>query len=167
MDLTVQRVREALIYCPETGVFKRKLRTAQRHQAGDRADFPISGGNAKGYSRVSLDGKRYLAHRVAWLYVHGQWPSQFIDHINGEKSDNRLINLRDVNRIINSQNIRRARKDNSHGNLGISWHKQNKKWCARIGLQGKTKRVGSFSTVEQASEAYLNAKRKLHKGCTI
>ena len=117
--IIAERVRELLKYDPETGIFTRKIRTAQRHKIGDRADFLVTSGNSEGYCRVSFDSKRYLAHRVVWLYVHGTWPELDIDHINGNKSDNRLANLREVDRSTNLQNKAHARKDNISGLLGV------------------------------------------------
>ncbi len=159
-----ERVREILHYDPETGIFTRKVRLAQRHQAGDRAcGNPIKGGHL----RVAFDSTKYLAHRLAWLYIHGEWPKGMIDHINGNPADNRLANLRDVNARINMENIRRARASNKSGYLGVYWHGQNGKWVARIQVDKKGIYIGCFDDPKDAHEAYLEYKRKLHEGCTI
>lgn len=166
-EIIAARVRELLHYDPATGVFTRKIRLAQRHKVGDRADFLITGGNNEGYCRVSFDSKRYLAHRVAWLYVYGKWPELDIDHINGDKVDNRLENLRDVDRSTNLQNQRRARKDNKSGLLGVTTFIPSKKWRASVHMNGKRIHVGLYDSPEEAHQAYLVAKRQMHEGCTI
>ena len=166
-EIIAERVRELLKYDPETGIFTRKMRTAQRHKIGDRADFLVTSGNSEGYCRVSFDSKRYLAHRVVWLYVHGSWPELDIDHINGNKSDNRLANLREVDRSTNLQNQRRARKDNVSGLLGVTTFIPNRKWRASVYINGKRIHIGMYESPEEAHQAYLVAKRQMHKGCTI
>ena len=119
-DITAQRLRELLHYDPETGHFTRKVRTAQRHRVGDRADLVSTTGNLAGYYRVALGGTKYLAHRLAWFYVHGMWPAGEIDHIDADRGNNRIANLRDVPAQMNKENFRRARVDNRSGLLGVS-----------------------------------------------
>jgi hypothetical protein len=166
-EIIAARVRELFHYDPATGIFIRRIRLAQRHQAGDRADFLITKGNNTGYYRISFDSKRYMAHRVAWLYVYGEWPKQDIDHINGNPGDNRIENLRDVPNRINRQNMRRPRGPSQSGLLGVFMHKESGKWRARIQVNMKAIHIGLFDTPEEAHEAYLKAKRKYHEGCTI
>ena len=129
-NITARRVREVLSYDSETGAFTRLARLAQRHQVGDRADFLVTGGGAAGYRRVAIDSRRFLAHRVAWLYVHGAWPSRQIDHINGDRGDNRIANLRDASPKLNVENQRRARADSAIGMLGVHLHKQSMRWIS-------------------------------------
>jgi len=163
--LTAQRLRDALDYNGSTGQFTRRLRTAQRHHVGDRADFLITSGGCKGYLRVTIDSIRYLAHRLAWFHAYGVWPLHEIDHINGNPADNRIMNLRDVLGRINIQNMRRPRINNKCGYLGVSAHQG--KWRSRIQIEGKVIEIGSFNTPLDAHLAYLIAKRKIHEGCTI
>lgn len=165
--LTAERVRELLNYDPDTGIFTRKIRTAQRHHVGDRADFISKSGSAKGYHRVSVDSERYQAHRVAWLHYYGEWPSVFIDHINGDRADNRISNLRQATAQLNLENLRAPQKNSSSGLLGVHWSKQDGKWRAEIGSNRKKMHLGTFASPEMAHSAYLEAKRLLHKGCTI
>ncbi|UVH54668.1 HNH endonuclease [Variovorax paradoxus] len=165
--LTAARLRELLDYDPETGMFVRKVRTAQRHHAGDRADFLIKSGNQKGYYRVSIDSRRFLAHRLAWLYVHGEWPKQDIDHRDSDRGNNRIANLRDVSNEVNRQNIRGPMSSNRCGLLGVFYHAQTRKWRARIQVKRRGIHLGLFVTPEEAHQAYLVAKRKYHEGCTI
>ncbi|NHZ81829.1 HNH endonuclease [Massilia sp. CCM 8695] len=166
IETIAARVRELLHYDPSTGAFTRRVRTAQRHQVGDRADFIVTGGGLKGYCRISFDSTRYLAHRLAWLYVHGRWPEFDIDHVNGIKNDNRIANLRDIPNALNRQNIRGPRADNAiSGILGVTRHK--KKWRSRIQINSRTVNLGCFDSAQDAKNAYLKAKRLLHAGCTI
>ena len=161
----VERIRTALHYDPDTGIFTRKQRTAQRHQVGDRAcGNPIKGTQ---HFRVAIFGTKYLAHRLAWLYVYGKWPDHHIDHINGNMQDNRIVNLRDVPNRINRQNMRNPKGENtSSGLLGVYLH-TNGSWVARIQLNGKGYYLGSFEDKYEAQQAYLEAKRRMHEGCTI
>jgi hypothetical protein len=166
-DLTADRVRTLLNYDPLTGHFTRKIRTAQRHQVGDRADFIFLGGASPGYHRVCIDSKRFMAHRVAWLYVHGEWPSEFIDHINGVRSDNCINNLRPATAQLNLENLREPQKNNACGLLGVHLHRQSGKWRAQIITHRKKRSLGLYETPELAHQAYVQAKRQLHAGCTI
>lgn len=159
--LTAERLREVVDYNPETGVLTRKVRLAQRHRVGDRADmfWPHMG-----YWRLSIDSRRYLAHRCAWLYVHGRWPEHNIDHINGNPADNRIANLRDVPQMVNVQNQRTSRA--ASGLIGAQRFADGV-WRARIKVNGKYRHIGLYDTPEEAHRAYIAAKRKLHEGCTI
>lgn len=106
-----------------------------------------------------------MAHRLAWLYVHGEWPSKHLDHLNGNRTDNRIENLRQVSVAENAENTRRPHRDNKSGYLGVC--KKRGKWLAVIQIKGKYTRIGLFDTPEMAHEAYLAEKRKHHKACTI
>lgn len=166
--LTADQLREVLDYDATTGIFTRKTRLAQRHKVGDRADFEVTGkGSLRGYHRVSLFSKRYLAHRVAWLYVYGEWPDGILDHINGAKGDNRIENLRIASHAMNIENQRLPRKDNISGYLGVYWHPESRKWCARIQVNRKGIHIGLYDCPKEAHVAYVKKKRKYHEGCTI
>ena len=165
-EIIAARVRELLHYDPETGIFVRKTKVAKSMcNIGDRADRLITTSHAAGYYRVFFDAKQHYAHRVAWLYVYGQWPAGEIDHINGNRSDNRIENLREASHAVNMQNVLLPRKHNKSGFLGVS--KDKKRWCAAVMLNGKRHRIGAYDSPEEAHKAYLEAKRILHKGCTI
>ena len=111
-----------------------------------------------GYCIIRLDDRLYTAHRLAWLYVHGQWPTHQLDHINGNRQDNRLCNLRPATNAENAQN--RTRKSNTSGFPGV--RKTNSKWTAEIKVNYKPIRLGRFDSPEAAYAAYLEAKRKYH-----
>ena len=161
-SITADRLKELVSYDAETGVFRRLTRTT-RHSPGDVA------GNAKGsagYIRFRVDGLECHAHRLAWLYAYGVWPSKHIDHIDGNPSNNALSNLREASDGENAQNQWRASKRNRVGLLGVSWHKCGF-WRARIAVGRKSKTIGYFHTPEMAHAAYMNAKRDMHPFGTI
>lgn len=151
--LTAQRARELLSYDPETGTLTWKV-SRSRVRAGAQA------GNLdhNGYVRVRIDGVGYLAHRVAWLIVHGSCPD-LLDHKNGNRLDNRLQNLRPASPRLNQAN-RRIAKNNTSGVKGIIKEKGRTKWRARIRFHGKLLHLGAFDTKEEAAAAYAsNAQR--------
>lgn len=163
-ELTRDRLKELMHYDQETGVFTRLVTTNNRGaKAGDTA-----GSKSKnGYLFVSIGYKKYLLHRLAWLYVHGCWPEKDIDHINGIRTDNRIANLRDVSRSENLQNTRGPRANSSSGLLGVSFDKGRNKWTSQIMLDGKHIHLGRFDDKEKAHQEYLKAKRIHHSTCTI
>ena len=156
---TQAQVRKALSYDPETGLFVWKIKPAKNRESGG-----IAGGiSSNGYWRISVYGVRRTAHRIAWLYVHGEWPKQDIDHINGVRTDNRIDNLRVVSRSINLQNQRTAKSHNkSTGILGA--YPAGNRFTSRIQVFGQDIYLGCFETAQQAHMAYIKAKRKYHKG---
>lgn len=166
-DLTAARLRELLNYDPETGAFTWIV--AQRPGNGGPAQpGKIAGAiKEKKYRVIRIDNRLYRANRLAWLYTTGLWPAKFVDHINGDPLDNRITNLRDVDNRTNSQNQRRARVDSGTGMLGVSWDPSRKKWLSQIKAGNKALHIGRFTSAEEAHQAYLVAKRRLHEGCTI
>jgi HNH endonuclease len=162
--LTQQRANELLAYCKESGSLTRKVSLSRSVKVGDAAGFSHP---TKKYISLYIDGKRYKAHRVVWLMHHGEWPKQQLDHINGDKTDNRLENLRDVSCSVNAQNKRTVSIKNTSGLLGVSWMKAANKYRAQLQVSGKPLYLGLFESKEAAHDAYLKAKRELHEGCTI
>jgi HNH endonuclease len=161
MTITSDRLRELLAYDPSTGVFTRRVRTSTRTRVGDVAGCLKN----KGRIAINADGKLYQSHRLAWLYVYGEWPKHHIDHIDGDPSNNRIANLRDVISSVNQQNRKCAQANNASGLLGVSPYRG--RWRATICINGACRLIGRFDTPEQAHAAYLEVKRQLHTGCTI
>lgn len=118
-----------------------------------------------GYFVVDVDGTKLLVHRVAFAIAHGQWPIGQIDHIDGNPSNNRLLNLRDVEPATNSENQRRARGSTKSGLLGV--RPMRSRWAAAIKVGGVRHHLGTFDTPELASAAYVAAKRVMHLGNTL
>lgn len=146
--LTQDRLKELLSYDPETGVFTHKTYRGGRIKAGERAGALMN----KGYVHIKVDGKKYLAHRLVWLYVSGQFPTDEVDHINGDRADNRLVNLRAVTKKQNCEN-RKQQINNKSGHRGVHWHKASGKWQAMIRHQGELIPLGLFNDVIDAANA--------------
>lgn len=122
-------------------------------------------GSIKDRHEIMIDGANHKAHRLAWLYMTGEWPEDEIDHRDGDALNNRWSNLRAASRTFNQQNLRRAHRDSTSGFLGVT-PKRNR-FAASICVNRKKYRLGTFATAEEAHAAYLVAKRRLHDGCTI
>ena len=115
---------------------------------------------ANGYRRGAIFGNTLAAHRVAWAVHHVQWPKGEIDHINGDRSDNRLANLRDVDSAGNHKNMSRA-SNNKSGVTGVHWCNTWNRWIAKIKVGGKTKSLGQFERFEDAVVARQKAQQEL------
>jgi len=148
-------LRTVLDYDPLSGAFTWLVSLSPRGVAGSLA-WNVC---CYGYLVIRIQRKAHKAHRLAWLYVHGSMPTQHIDHINGDRDDNMISNLRDVSRSVNAQNIRHAR--------GTIFDKRTGRWYAQLTTNGIKKHIGSFSDEPSAHAAYLSAKRATHHGCTI
>lgn len=156
-ELTQAQLHGLLSYDPNSGVFTWLKSTSYRVKVGDTAGSK----NSNGYLLIQIDSKRYLAHRLAWLYVYGVWPKDEIDHINGARTDNRLCNLREATSSENNQNYC-MRTDNTSGYVGVGWHKRDRKWQAQIQHNKKKISLGTYDTPEEAHAVYVKAKRELH-----
>lgn len=118
--------------------------------------------HSRGYRALWIAGVQYLAHRLAVFYMTGVWPAEDVDHINGDRSDNRWRNLRTASRSVNMQNQRRARSDNTTGFLGVVPNRA--RFSAQIRVNGVTKCLGTFDTPEEAHASYMAAKIVMHPG---
>ena len=165
MMLTQARLKEVLHYDPETGEFRRPKRIGSRGR--------VCGGHllghwneTVGYLEIRIDWVLYLAHRLAWFYMTGEWPDR-VDHENRVKTDNRWTSLRNGTGSFNLQNRKTANSNNKSGYLGVTTDERRGSYSARIMLDGIGKHLGVFDTPEHAHYAYVKAKRELHPGCTI
>lgn len=154
--ITQTILKEHLFYNKDTGLFSWKTQRG-RVKKGETAGAKTS----HGYLQIRLLNKIYLAHRLAWLYVHGELPTSLIDHQNRNKLDNRICNLRLVTKSQNAQNAK-IPVTNKSGYKGVSWCNKEKKWRSCIKINQKFVSLGYFSEVEKASAAYQQASRELH-----
>ncbi len=160
--LTQARLKELLHYDQETGVFtwlsrpltdfknKNSYRTWNTRYPGKPAGVVTS----HGYVKIAIDDFQQYAHRLAWLYMTGEWPTFLIDHINEHRSDNKFKNLREATDTQNRRNRRNARSDASLSLRGVT--RKGNKYLARCGIGGNYKHLGMFSTIEEAHAAYMD-----------
>ena len=151
--LTQERLRELLAYDRETGDFRWRISKG----AAGRGSSP-RGVNPDGYKRLMIDGRRYYQHSLAWLWIYGYLPAR-IDHINGDRADNRLCNLRECTRSENRANCRMY-KNNRSGFKGV--YRRNNRWCAEVKWKRRKHHLGSYSTPEEAYAKYCEGAALLH-----
>ncbi len=160
-NITEARLKELFSYDPAVGVFIRVSvpRPQLAKLIGSSPGYikPGSPSNGGGYVMIPADGKTYRAHRLAWLYMTGEWPVVDVDHINGVRADNRWANLRLASR---SQNLANARghSDSLTGIKGVTYDKARGRWRAQV----DTKFIGRFDTADEAAAAYLKAAEALY-----
>ena len=154
-------LKELLYYEPETGIFTWRVTKSNRIKVGDVAGSSYKG---LGYIYISIRGKHYLAHRLAFLYMTGEIPKE-VDHVNNNRSDNSWSNLRSCNRSENSCNGSLPRH-NTSGVKGVSWDKSRGKWSVVIEFKGKRDFIGRFDCIKDATTKARAAREKLHKGFT-
>lgn len=155
-QLTQERLKQVLHYNHDTGLFTR---------LGNGPDN-VGSIDGWGYLKIQVDYKIYCAHRLAFLYMTGKWPKNQVDHINTIKLNNWWSNLREANNQQNQENIRKARKQNKCGFLGVSSLSGNR-FQATISIKGKKRHLGVFKTPEEAHQCYLIAKRQIHEFNTL
>jgi hypothetical protein len=146
--LTQDQVKSLFHYDADNGILKWRVNNGVNVLAGDIAGCK----NHHGYTVIRFKKKSYQAHRLAWLYVYGNVPTQQIDHINRDRSDNRLINLRLATPSLNNQN-KQIQRNNTSGCKGVSYHKKNKKWVSHIGINNKKNRIGQYENISDAIQA--------------
>lgn len=160
MSINQSYLTQILDYNKETGEFTWKTRESANKSWNAKWPGKKAGKkNASGHISIAIHRIRYYAHRLAWLYVYGEWPSGDIDHINGIKKDNSIKNLREATKTQNNRNIKK-RKTNKIGLKGV--HLNNNRWRASISVNRKTIHIGYYDTPEKAHEAYCLKARELH-----
>lgn len=152
---TAQEVRENLSYDPETGIFHwikpnigRKLGSVAGHRC-----------SISGYVEIRMCGRLHRAHRLAWVHVHGEWPKHEIDHVNRDRRDNRIANLRSATRAENARNVP-SHAGSTSKYRGVSWNAARGKWVAQIYIGGRNRRLGTFADEDAAHRAYRAAADK-------
>ena len=160
-EITADEIRAWLRYEPDTGIFTWRKKPNRRIKIGAVA------GTLKDNGRIVIQvlGAEYFAHRLAWIYMTGVWPTNQIDHRSTIPSDNRWDNLRDVTHTVNMQNIRKPKKGSKSGVLGTCLNRG--KYVSQIVVDQTHVWLGRFSTQEAAHDAYIEAKRKWHEGNTL
>lgn len=157
LSLTAERLRQLLAYDTESGSFTRILPN-HKMKVGSCAGWK----NGNGYLRIDIDGHKYYAHRLAWLWVTGSWPAVHIDHADGNTMNNRFSNLREATQSENMQNRHSPASHNTSGFLGVEKGASPGKWAARIAVDGRRHYLGVFANPEEAHAVYLQAKSALH-----
>lgn len=153
--ITQNQIKEVLNYNPDNGIFTWLVSSAQRIKIGN-----IAGGLDKyGYIKIQLNCKTYKAHRLAFLYMTGEFPKNQVDHINHNRNDNRWENLRGVSKTENGQN-RSKQSNNKSGFTGVSWHKSMGKWIVHIKANGKILHLGYFKNKDKAIKKRKEAEIK-------
>lgn len=152
-----ETLKATVTYDPDTGFFAWRHDIGRRFKAGARCGHRHS----NGYIIIRLRRRGYTAARLAWMYVNGTWPAGEVDHINGDKSDNRISNLRVATRLQNEAN-KLVGKRTTTGHRGVGRSACRKKWLARIRIKSKLVHLGTFDTLEAASNAYKDACERVH-----
>jgi hypothetical protein len=162
-NISTVKFEDYLYYDPNTGSITWKRTKGSRAKTGTNA------GNLSknGYLVLGFDGKDFYAHRVAWLLHYGQWPTNLVDHVNGVKTDNRILNLREVTKSENAQNQKTSCKTSETNYLGVHYDTRRGRYVAKIMLNYKTKHIGVFKSAEEAYAAYLLIKRQIHPANTL
>lgn len=155
--ITQDQLKEQLHYNHETGIFTWIISKGRLCKVGNVAGSL----NKTGYINLIIDKKSYKAHRLAWLYTYGNNPTIEIDHINGIKSDNKILNLRSVSHVENMKNKPKY-KNNKSGFTGVSWCKRLNKWQVDIAINGKTKYLGVFVNLSDAVKRRVDTEMALN-----
>ena len=153
-SLSLDRLRSVLTFEPNTGIFRWRIPISKKsNEIGAKAGCI----NANGYVFIRVGCRQYLAHRLAWLYSHGEWPNAIVDHINGDRSDNRIDNLRLANKSLNGANAALSKR-NRVGIKGV--YQRNNRWAAQIRGNGRNLWLGTYDTPQAAQAAYLTAAKE-------
>lgn len=151
MTLPAETLRDSLDYCPESGRFSWKVGRG-RARRGDLAGCVAKNNRGYAWVQIRLLGKLYSAHRLAWLHFYGEMPRGEIDHVNGDATDNRIQNLREVTHAENSRN-QPMKSSNASGVTGVYWEQRTRKWRGEVKVDGQKFRVGRFANIDDAASA--------------
>lgn len=155
-------LKNIIDYDQNSGLFRWKCQDSAMPRIGPRSPLRKVGTHGKdGYIRVSINGRQYAAHRLAWMFVTGEWPSLPMDHINRIRDDNRWGNLRLASPSQNSQN-RGVQSNSKSGVKGVFYGRKDKCWIAEICINYKKTRIGTFQSKEEARDCYLLFSRELY-----
>lgn len=156
--LTYEQVKHYFNYDPKTGIvtWTENVHNKSNARPGERAGGMMPIGYIGTAFRVEGVKNFLYMHRIAWMLTHKKWPDGQIDHINGNRADNRLVNLRDVTLGENRKN-RRKPTNNKSGHMGVFWDKSRNKWNVKIGVNGKTLQLGRFKDLDKALEVRKQA----------
>lgn len=158
--LTQELLREIVDYDSKTGIFRWKPRAGRSF--GKAVGAKAGCLTKKGYHHIMVCGERHFAHRLAWLYMTGEWPSFQIDHVDGDKQNNAWSNLRKASPSDNKANCP-AYRTNPTGLKGAYWYPRLAKWVAKIRRDGHLYHLGYFETKEQAHDAYAQAAKAIYR----
>lgn len=160
MLLTHAELLETLYYSKWSGEFF-YIKPTKGQRMGSRAGSVVFLGAKKNrpYRVITIKGKSYLEHRLAWFYMAGEWPPELVDHKNRNGLDNSFDNLRLASNSQNAGNARLSRA-NTSGRKGVYWHRKLQKWCAQIRTGNVTKNLGYFDDLDKAAEVYAHAARE-------
>ena len=162
MRPTQSRVKELFTYDENAGTLIRRITVSNNAKAGSVAGWV----NGEGYVCVRVDRINHKVHHIVWLYVNGHWPKGVIDHINQNKQDNRIANLRDTTIQVNNIN-KGSRKDSKTGVVGVTWRERDKLFYAACKRDGKQNYLGSFKTLEDAAKAVEKFRSEYEIGRTM
>ena len=179
-DLTQEYLKERLIYDPDTGIFtwkeslvchfkdgKRQTASSICQMWNKRFSNKNAGNNKQGYIIIGINGKNYAAHRLAFLYMEGYFPENFVDHIDQNPSNNAWSNLREVSNRCNLQNCK-VYNTNKSGVTGVSWSDSNKRWLVNIGINNKQKHLGTYKNFDDAVMVRYNEEQSnINWNCSI
>jgi HNH endonuclease/AP2 domain len=156
--MTAEEARQLFTYNEETGELHWTRDVRPRAKKGEVAGFICP---ADGYRRIGYKGSINLGHRVMWLFHMGRWPHKFLDHIDGNRANNRIENLREASRTDNNRNVA-IQRNNTSGYKGVSLMRRDNVWVAQITVNRKNYFLGRFATPEEAHAAYCKAAKELH-----
>lgn len=168
-ELTAEYAKECFDYNPDTGILTWKERPRHHFPTehgwkvvnGARTGFVAGSLNDKGYLDVRINGRLLRTHRIIWIMHYGAWPVEFIDHINGIKTDNRICNLREATLTENNRNSGISSR-NTSGVKGVRWHKGAGKWMVSIKKESKDHYLGLFTSIHEAEAAVIDIRNILH-----